>query len=377
MALTASQELQKRRQQKFQRELERSITAKPFRMVADLAEHLFQSYTYKPTLSSIMQMIVASKFGGAGNAVSDGGAAFTLEVVTRLFNKELRRKKFSEKNETSWDTYVLGLTNVSEIWNAVFTFQLDRKLWAEFTTLKVEDFEWATDISQYLFLDRETQAFGFMIVPMPQMKFDELKNFHAEQGIDLADTEHFQEGRLARFVLSDFDSGPMEFISCVSVLFGTTDKLIASLPDRQRHDVKAHPRHYKSGLVVSIAPQKRKNPLRLVVQNDLLTDHIVYCAKDVDGQIRYVGEGKRDRWRHVNSGVSHNFKINEHRFTKGELEVTVLYEGLTKTEALSIEKAILSQHSGAGLWNSRDYEPFGDNARRTITDQEIEEFLNR
>jgi hypothetical protein len=57
-----------------------------------------------------------------------------------------------------------------------------------------------------------------MIVPMPQMKFDELKNFHAEQGIDLADTEHFQESRLARFVLSDFDSGPMEFVSCISVL---------------------------------------------------------------------------------------------------------------------------------------------------------------
>lgn len=377
MALTAHQELQKRRQQKFQRELERSITAAPFRKFGDLAEHMFQGYTYKPTLSSLMQMIMASKFGGAGNAVSDGGAAFTLELVIRLFNEQLRRKKFSEKNETPWGTYALNLTDVCELWNAVISFQLDKRLLAEFTTLNVEDFEWSTDISQYLFLDRETQAFGFMIVPMPQMKFNELKNFHAEQGISFGNTEHFEEGRLARFVLSDFDSGPMEFISCVSVLFGTTDKLIASLPDRQRHDVKAHPRHYKSGLVVNIAPQKRKNPLRLVVQNDLLTDHIVYCAKDADGQLRYVGEGKRDRWKHVNSGVSHNFKINEHRFTKGELEVTVLYEGLTKTEALSIEKAILSKHSGAGLWNSRDYEPFGDTERRTITDQEIEEFLNR
>jgi hypothetical protein len=377
MALTAHQELQKRKQQKFQRELERSITATPFRKVGDLAEHMFQGYTYKPTLSSLMQMIMASKFGGAGNAVSDGGAAFTLEFVIRLFNEQLRRKKFSEKNETPWGTYILGLTDVCELWNAVISFELDKRLLAEFSALDIDDFEWATDISQYLFLDRGTQAFGFMIVPMPQMKFHELKTFYAEQGIDFGNTEHFQENRFARFVLSDFDSGPMEFISSVSVLFGTTDKLIASLPDRQRHDVKAHPRHYKSGLIVNIAPQKRKNPLRLVVQNDLLTDHIVYCAKDADGQLRYVGEGKRDRWKHVNSGVSHNFKINEHRFTKGELEVTVLYEGLTKTEALSIEKAILSKHSGAGLWNSRDYEPFGDTTRHTISDQEIEEFLNR
>lgn len=377
MALTAHQELHKRRQHKFQRELERAIAATPVRKVADVAEHMFQGYTYKPTLSSLMQMIMASKFGGAGNSISEGGVAFTLEIVVRLFNEQLRRKNFTEKNETPWGTYILGLTDVSEIWNAIFSFQLDKNLMTEFRSLDLEDFEWATDISQYLFLDRETQAFGFMIVPMPQRKFTELKEFYAEQGFDFGETEHFQESRLARLVLPDFDSGPMEFIGCVSVLFGTTDKLIASLPDRQRHDVKAHPRHYKSGAVVNIAPQKRRNPLRLVVQNDLLTDHIVYCAKDADGRLRYVGEGKRDRWKHVNSGVSHNFKINEHRFTKGEMEVTVLYEGLTKTEALSIEKAMLSKHSGAGLWNSRDYEPFGDTTRRTISDQEIEEFLNR
>ena len=79
----------------------------------------------------------------------------------------------------------------------------------------------------------------------------------------------------------------------------------------------------------------------------------------------------------MNSGVSHNFKINEHRFTKGELEVTVLYEGLTKTEALSIEKAILSNNSGAGLWNCRDYEPYGDSTRHAISAEDLQEFLNR
>jgi len=377
MALTAHQELQKRRQQKFQRELERALTAAAFRKFGDLAEHVFQGYSYKPTLTDLMQMILASKFGGEGNSVSDGGAAFTLEIVIKLFNEELRRKKFTEKNDAPWGTYFKGLTEVTQIWNAIFCFQLDKKLFGEFRTLNVEDFEWATDISQYLFLDRETQAFGFTIIPMPQRKFYEIKDFYAEQGFDFGDVYHFQENRLARLVLPDFDSGPMEFVSCLSVFFGTTDKLIASLPDRQRHDVRGHPRHYKSGAVVNIAPQKRKNPLRHVVQNDLLTDHIVYCAKDADGQLRYVGEGKCDRWKHVNSGVSHNFKINEHRFTKGELEVTVLYEGLTKTEALSIEKAILSKNAGAGLWNSRDYEPFGDNARHAISAEEIEEFLNR
>lgn len=377
MALTAAQELQRRRQQKFLRELERAATAPNLFNVGNLAEHFFQGYTYKPNLSSLMQMVMASKFGGEGNAVSDGGAAFTLEIVIKLFNEQLRRKQFTEKNETTRGTYVYGLTDVNEVWNAIFSFQLDRKLYSEFKALDVDGFEWATDISQYLFLDRETRAYGMVIIPMPQGTLEEIRQFHAEQGIDFGETTHFQAGRFARLVLPNFDSGPMEYISCISVLFGTTDKLIASLPDRQRHDVKAHLRHYKSGAVANISAQKRRNPLRLVVQNDLLTDHIVYCARDANGHLRYIGEGKRDRWKHVNSGVSHNFKINEHRFTKGELEVTILHEGLTKTEALSIEKAMLSNHAGSGLWNSRDYEPFGDITRSTISDQEIEEFLNR
>lgn len=377
MALTAHQELQKRRQKKFVQELERSLTAVPFRKVGDVAQHMFQGYTYKPTLSSLVQMIVSSKFGGVGNSVSDGGAAFTLELVVKLFNEQLAIREFTEKNETPWGTYFFALTDVSEIWNAIFNFQIDKKLLAEFRTINVEDFEWATDISQYLFLDRETQAFGFLIIPMPQDKLHEIRDFHASQGIDFGETAHFQEGRFARLTLPNFDSGPMEFISCTSIMFATTDKLIASLPDRQRHNVKAHVRNYKSGAVVNIAPQKRRNPLRLIVQNDLLTDHIVYCAKDIDGQLRYIGEGKRDRWTHVNSGVSHNFKINEHRFTRGEMEVTILYDGLTKTEALSIEKAILSNNAGRGLWNSRDYEPLGDTIRRSISEQEIEEFINR
>lgn len=377
MALTAHQELQRRRQQKFQRELERVMTATPLRKVGNLAHHMFQGYANRPTLTDLMQMITASKFGGAGNAVSDGGAVFTLEAVIKIFNGDLQRKSYSERHESPWGTYFHGLTDVSQVWNAIFLFELDKTLMSEFRTLDAEEFEWAVDISQYLFLDRETQAFGFVIVPLPQAELNELESFLAEQGIELGETKDFHDGRFARLVLPGFDSGPMEFISCVSVLFGTTDKLIASLPDRQRHDVKAHVRNYKSGVVAHISPQKRRNPLRLVVQNDLLTDHIVYCAKDAEGQLRYVGEGKRDRWKHVNSGVSHNFKINEHRFTKGVMEVTILYEGLTKTEALSIEKAILCKNSGAGLWNSRDYEPFGDTTRHKISSQEIEEFMNR
>ncbi|MDA9790651.1 hypothetical protein N9B86_04215, partial [Planktomarina temperata] len=105
-----------------------------------------------------------------------------------------------------------------------------------------------------------------------------------------------------------------------------------------------------------------------------LTDHVVYSVTDHAGDVRYIGEGKRERPKHVNSGASHNWKINEHYFTKGEMTVEILHEGLTKSEALAIEQMLIKKSSGTGLWNVRDYEPFTGDLDRGISLQEIQDF---
>jgi hypothetical protein len=43
----------------------------------------------------------------------------------------------------------------------------------------------------------------------------------------------------------------------------------------------------------------------------------------------------------------------------------------------TIRLAILSNNSGAGLWNCRDYEPYGDSTRHAISAEDLQEFLNR
>ena len=116
----------------------------------------------------------------------------------------------------------------------------------------------------------------------------------------------------------------------------------------------------ESGKVAKVKGHPRKTPLRLVVNNNRLTDHIVYSVKDAEGHLLYIGEGKIDRWKYVNSGASHNFKINEYFFSKGPMEIEIVYEGLTKPEAISIELLLLAKNAGKGLWNSKNYEPFVD-----------------
>ena len=59
------------------------------------------------------------------------------------------------------------------------------------------------------------------------------------------------------------------------------------------------------------------------------------------------------------------------------MRIEIVYEGLTKYEALSIEKFLLKQYSETELWNIKDYEPNG-NPFSSVVDVEstIREFLD-
>ena len=73
--------------------------------------------------------------------------------------------------------------------------------------------------------------------------------------------------------------------------------------------------------------------------------------------MRYFGEGLIGRPAHVNSGVSHNYKLNEHFFRVGPMRVEVFARGLSKDEALAVERLCIRGHNGSALWNIKDYEP--------------------
>ena len=88
------------------------------------------------------------------------------------------------------------------------------------------------------------------------------------------------------------------------------------------------------------------------------------------------GEGKENRDKHVNSGASHNVKINEHFFTKGPKRIERIDDGLTKGEARAFERAILNQLRGHDLWNKKDFEPFRDENDKGYTDEEVKEYFS-
>lgn len=377
MALTVSEQMQRRKQQKFRRDFGRVLSSKPAATLDKFIDRVFDLHSNRPTADAFMDMVMASKFG-TGNSLSEGGVGFLLETCLKVFNEVQRTKSFSEADLQPWGSYYAGKYDSNDVWISSFLFEFDAKLWPHVTELGVEELVWAQDISPYLFLDKATQAFGFVIVPQPPMTVEEYTNYGSPQITDWAVMveKQLQKSSTPGFTIFDFNTGPMEYISAVQVVFGTVDKLIKSLPDRVRHNVSPHDRKLSSGKVTKVRAHKRNTPLRLVVNNQVLTDHIVYSVKDHHGQIRYFGEGKRDRWQHVNSGASHNRKINEHYFTKGQMEIEILRTGLTKSEALSIEKFLIRQNSNAKLWNIKDYEPFNKDFDQAMSGQEIQGFFD-
>lgn len=374
MALLVSEQMQKRREQKFRRELTRALSVLSVKNLNGFISGIFDDFDSKPSADDFVEMTIISKFG-TGNAVSEGGSDLLLETSLKVFAEAINGGSLLRGKIQPWGSRHSVMFDKFDCWNAAFLLEADAKLLPHAHKIRAKELIWVDEISPYLFLDRETRAFGFAIIPMPAMTLDEFKAYGSaeldgwEEGVE----SQFLKQGFCRYQIPGFDTGSMEYISPVHVKFGPVDKLIQLLPDRKRHEVSSHSRTFQSGKVTTVQAHRRKNPLRLVVNNRALTDHIVYEVGDADGTIRYYGEGKSDRWKHVNSGVSHNRKINEHYFTRGEMTVQVVLEGLTKSEALSIERLLIRSAHGQNLWNVKDYEPFRPVDERSMSGQEIED----
>ena len=375
MALTALQQLQKRKEQKFKRDLQRALSMVPSKNLDEFIGSYFVKYPYAQYSPDLfIAMVTAAKFGGV-NGCNKAGVGFVLDLILRMINWKLPQLKHSDTSAFVFNSdeghYFLATYSVDQFFNIAAKGQLDQKLLEHVDQFAVEDFVCHADISPHLFLDKETSSYGFVIRPHMQMKHDEL----GKVGFNLSGVLVGEDTAQLTIPSLGYDSGHLEYISYFEYIFGTVDKLLPAIPNRKRSEVTPHTRHLKSGKIANVKGHKRNTPLRLVVSRDSIAEHIVYVVKDSDGRLRYIGEGKEARWKHVNSGASHNVKINEHFFTKGPMTVEVIQEGLTKPEALSIERLLLARHAGQGLWNSKDYEPYYEHDSHRITQEEMAQYL--
>ena len=265
--------------------------------------------------------------------------------------------------------------------NAVLEYAVEDKFSHLITNINASDYRQANNISPYLFLDKNTNAFGFVVIPYV-LSHDEVLAWRQECIRELVDTpkanNFWQVEEPPTWKPSkEFSSGKLEYTSGFQFIFGSIEALVEHLPDIEKVSVREYSAK-RGGKETVIRSYTKRKPIRRSKIQDKVSDHIVYKVYDCEDRLRYIGEGRPNRPDHVFSGASHNPKINEHFFTKEKpMRVETVASGLTKSDALAIERLLLLKHQKDDLWNTKDYYPDDELSIRSITDQTILDMIDR
>ncbi len=343
-------------------------------------EQIFKNFVNQPTPEQYANMFCLSALGGDQNVLLAGGEKFFLEYIFDEFNRAVRARKAGDfvaasDVENRKPGYMM-FGSQFEPWGNILTFlDLDKILFPVAEEIRLEDFtELSSDFGN-IYVDQKTKSFGFIFSPFAVEKNETAIPPEYLKSIETGElgTPHWLLNPPPK--RAGFDGGICRFTSKQIVVFGTIDKLISSLPKRGKHGVQSHERKLASGTTTTVRSHSRTNPIRLTKPDTSAVDHVVYRAFDADGVVRYIGEGKSDRPAHINSGISHNYKINQHHFTRGKMRVEILRDGLSKFEAMAIERFMLTVPNYKDLWNIKDYEPSGDPFRSIVDLDELKEMV--
>jgi hypothetical protein len=229
-------------------------------------DNYFRYVENKPTVEQFLDMSTVAFYGpvlqdkNTYEPIRAGGNEFLVEY----FLDALVRVKDNYKNVLSINSIsvteegvseALLLTTQSEYWlNMGVMFVFDLNIIEHVDKLKPSDFDC---IDNYYFVERDTQAAAMrVLVTRPQVEVKKLFSwFGEEKGWNIA------QDLKPEWLASPFkrDGFATEYI----VLFTTPDRIDKfEEHEREKHNVRSHERHLKSGKVVDIRTHIRTNPLK-------------------------------------------------------------------------------------------------------------------
>lgn len=320
---------------------------------------VFARHRIRPTASQFEDMCVAAQFG-PGDPLFGAGPAFALDYLLGDLNKTIEYLGDSKADEIGQPSTKIfdhgGEFNASvstepdaefnarlwqfstpNMWGNVFVQCVVASVLVEhLVPILPSDLVW--DEMRRVYVDRESRAFGVRVLVSP---FQAIAQMPLDPKSDLGtNPTHLKSN---------------DTFCLYTVQLGMTDQF-DEVAEADLHRVQSHDRHLSSGKVVLVKPHQRHNPTRGMSRRTNLGEvgHVVYKAYDREGKLRYVGEGTEDRPNHVNSGTSHNFKLNEHYFIQGAMRVEIVERGLSKSEALALEYLLIRKNRGEDLWNVKD-----------------------
>ena len=371
MKFSEKRSLEKRK--KFEKELRTELSKWGAAHLKNATANFIHYLNGEGTPEHFVRFILAAKFGEANSYVAIGA---WKEFVVDSFNQAWSRDEVSVNEYGFRCSYVYG----TGIYGHAFVdYAVEDKYSNLIPNLIVSDYQQAFSISPYLFLDKSTNAFGFVVIPYV-LSHDEVLAWRKERMGELieipnANTFWQVEEPPIWKPSSEFTSGKLEYTSGFQFIFGSIEALIEHLPDIEKVSVREYSAR-RGGKQTKVRSYTKRKPIRRSKIQDKVSSHIVYKVYDCDNRLRYIGEGLPNRPDHVFSGASHNPKINEHYFTKEKpMRVEIVATELTKSDALAMERLLLLKHRKDDLWNTKDFYPDADLNVKSITDETILEMI--
>ncbi|MEB3310968.1 MAG: hypothetical protein VKJ02_12105 [Snowella sp.] len=301
---------------------------------------IFKKFKHRPSKESLIKMFISGEFG-VDNPLLFGGIEFALEYAFDEFNglvsfiKNNWRENLDSNifDHDKWDIFFHAQ---NEPWaNLLFSVIIDKTFTPFVSNLKRKEFIRFTDKEEEL-IHEQTRSIVF------DLKLMDILSINDDFIHNLGSEVKFRQNGCSS-----------SYVYWYGIWISSPE--LYEEQERDKHTVKSHKRHLASGKVINVRSHERRNRLlEAKVPWDDFNDYIVYQAYDINGILRYIGEGRPDRYLHINSGVSHNYKINEHYFVHGKMDVKIVKEGLSKPEALAIEKFLIGRYSKGQLWNIKD-----------------------
>lgn len=374
MALKFSEKRALEKRKKFEKDLRTELSKWDSAQLKSATANFVHYLNGEGTPEHFVRFILAAKFGEANSYVAIGA---WKEFVVDSFNQAWSRDAVGVNEYGFRCSYVY---RTSIYGHAFVDYAVADKYSDLIPNLIASDYQQAVTISPYLFLDKSTNAFGFVVIPYV-LSHDEVLAWRQERmgellGVPKANNVWQVEEPPTWKPSKEFSSGKLEYTSGFQFIFGSIEALVEHLPDIEKVRVREYSAK-RGGTETVIRSYTKRKPIRRSKIQDKVSNHIVYKVYDCEDRLRYIGEGRPNRPDHVFSGASHNPKINEHFFTKEKpMRVETVASGLTKSDALAMERLLLLKHRKDDLWNTKDYYPDTDLNVKSITDETILEMID-
>ena len=166
MAVSVSAQMAKGKKKKFEKELIRIFNSSSREQINKFLNDTFPNAP-APSATEFIRMLSAAKYGGANAmAKTPAGMAQVFNTVNHIWPQF--RKNYSEHFAEDGIDFPLGFAHILDTpigYQLIFA-NFFPKLGRHIDHLHIADFRVAKEISPFLFLERETNSYGFCFIPL-------------------------------------------------------------------------------------------------------------------------------------------------------------------------------------------------------------------